>query len=699
MTDDIRLLRNIGISAHIDAGKTTLSERILFYTNKIHAMHEVKGRDGVGATMDHMELERKRGITITSASTNVEWNGHSINIIDTPGHVDFTIEVERSLRVLDGAVLVLCAVGGVQSQSLTVDRQLKRYGVPRLVFINKCDRLGADPEKVCRQVRERLGVNAVAIQLPIGRGEQFEGIVDLVGMQACYFDGERGETVRHGDIPAGMKDAVRAARESLLNAASMFSDELAEAWLDGRETPGMIRAAIRRGTIDMKLAPVLMGSAYKNKGVQPCIDAVVDYLPSPLDVRHTALDMDNGGAETVLTPDSSAGTVALAFKLEDGVYGQLSYIRIYQGSIEKGCELINTRTGRKTRVGRLIRPHASDMEAIAGAGAGDIVALFGIDCVSGDTFCGGGLTYALTSMHVPEPVISRAITPRDRKSADGMEKALRRFTKEDPTFRTYVDPESNQTILQGMGELHLDIYIERMRMEYGVEVDSAAPQVAYRESISAPVAFDYTHRKQTGGAGQYARVAGRIEPCADTEYEFVDEIRGGAIPTEYVPSCDKGFRACLAEGTFVGFPVVGVKVTVNDGNSHPVDSSDLAFQLAAIAAFRQAYEKAGPFVLEPIMKVEVEGPPEFEGSVLASINQRRGMIIATTEDMTFTRVEAEVPLSEMFGYSTVLRSCTQGRAEFTMEFSRYARVPASISDTLRKQFSASAKTRQRLREG
>ncbi len=693
MAFDTSTMRNIGISAHIDSGKTTLTERILYYCNKIHAIHEVKGKDGVGATMDSMELERERGITIASAATNVDWRRHSINIIDTPGHVDFTIEVERALRVLDGAVLVLCSVGGVQSQSITVDRQLKRYKVPRVAFINKCDRAGANPYRVKEQLCDKLGHNAVLMQIPIGLEDKFTGMVDLVTMKALYFDGEHGEDIRQEEIPADLLVEAEARRVELIDAVSMYCDDLAEAYLEGRETEEQIRTAVRKGVLSLDLTPVFVGTAYKNKGVQPLLDAVVDYLPSPTDRQYSALDLDNNEAEVPLSAQDDKPTVALAFKLEDGHYGQLTYIRIYQGSLKKSDELTNSRSGKSFKVGRLVRMHASDMEDIQTAGCGDIVALFGIDCASGDTFSQGSLHYSLTSMFVPDPVISLAIKPKDKKSADNMSKALNRFCKEDPTFHSFVDPESKETIIRGMGELHLDIYIERMKREYNVEIEAGMPQVAYRESITQRVDFDYTHKKQTGGSGQYGRVAGIMEPTHEHEYEFIDEITGGAIPREFISSCDKGFKACLAKGTVIGFPIVGVKMTINDGQSHPVDSSDMAFQLAAIGAFRQAYEKARPEILEPIMKVSIEGPAEFQGNALASVNQRRGIIISTSEDNTFSRVDAEVPLAEMFGFSTILRSITQGKANFTMEFARYGKVPAGKCEELVKQYQEQAKKR------
>lgn len=695
-------MRNIGISAHIDSGKTTLSERILYYCNKIHAIHEVRGKDGVGATMDSMELERERGITIASAATNVSWKGYQVNVIDTPGHVDFTIEVERSLRVLDGAILVLCSVGGVQSQSITVDRQMKRYHVPRIAFINKCDRTGANPYRVKQQLIDKLGLNAVLMQIPIGLEDRLEGVVDLISMKALYFDeGPNRDQVRETEIPAELLDEAQEKREEMLDAVSMFSDELMEAMLEDAVTEDLIRAAIRKGTIALELCPVFMGSAYKNKGIQPLLDGVLSYLPDPTEVTNIALDIDRNEEPVVLKADEDMPPVILAFKLEDGQYGQLTYIRIYQGKIKKGDELYNIRTRKKFKVGRLIKMHASEMEDITECGCGEIAALFGIECASGDTFCAPSLNYTMSSMYVPNPVISLAISPVDKKSADNMAKALNRFSKEDPTFRTYVDPESNQTIIQGMGELHLDVYIERMKREYKAEVTVGQPEVAYREAITQRADFNYTHKKQTGGSGQYARVAGYIEPIeppADgedmKEYEFVDEIKGGAIPNEYIPSCDKGFQAAMKKGSQIGFPVVGVRCVINDGAWHPVDSSDMAFQTAAIGAFRDAYEKAKPAILEPIMKVEVEGPSEFQGNIFGSINQRRGIIVSSTEDHNMCQVDAEVPLSEMFGYSTVLRSLTQGKAEFTMELAKYGRVPSSVSDELKKEYQEKRRKEQ-----
>ena len=686
MISDLKRIRNIGISAHIDSGKTTLTERILFYTKRIRVIHDVKGKDGVGAKMDSMDLERERGITIQSAATHCEWNNHFINIIDTPGHVDFTIEVERSLRVLDGAILVLCAVAGVQSQSMTVDRQMRRYNVPRLAFINKSDRTGANPLRVVAQLREKLKHNAVLMQIPIGLEGDHEGIVDLIEMKAHYFDGANGDSRRVEEIPASLRKQAEEKRGEMLDAVSMYSDELMEALLEDRATPELIHEAIRKGTISLDLTPVFLGSAYKNKAVQPLLDAVTRYLPSPAEVVNEALDASRGEEKVTLNSKLDAPFVALAFKLEDGRFGQLTYIRIYQGQLRKGDTIVNGRTGRDVRVGRLVRMHSDDMEDIQDAASGDIVALFGIDCASGDTFTSEKIRYTMTSMHVPEPVIHLRIKAKDKKAQANFAKALQRFTKEDPTFHARVDEESAETIISGMGELHLDVYVERMKREYGAEVETGAPQVAYREAISRKAEFNHTHRKQTGGSGQYGRVAGYVEPMEEGDFEFVDEIHGGSIPKEFIGAVEKGFKSMMSKGRLIGFPVTGFRVVINDGASHAVDSSDNAFQAAARGAFRSVYSSARPQILEPIMKVSVEGPLEFQGAFVRTIMQRRGIIIGTTEEEGFVRVDTEVPLAEMFGYSTDLRSSSQGKAEYTMEFSRYAPVPAEVHLELVKKY-------------
>ena len=693
MAMELTKIRNIGISAHIDSGKTTLTERILFYTQRIHKIHEVKGKDQVGATMDFMELERERGITIQSAATHCEWADHHINIIDTPGHVDFTIEVERSLRVLDGAILVLCGVAGVQSQSMTVDRQMRRYKVPRIAFINKLDRSGANPRRVVEGLREKLKHNAVLIQLPIGLESDFRGIIDLVKMKAFRFEGENGEHVVEEEIPAESLDEAKSAREEMLDAVSMFSDELTEAILEERVSEELINAAIRKGTISLDLTPVMLGSAYKNKGVQLLLNAVTKYLPNPTDVENMGVDLSNNEAPIAISADPNKPLVSLAFKLEDGRYGQLTYVRVYQGTLAKGMTITNMRTQKRHKVGRLVRMHANEMEDIEKSECGDIVALFGIDCASGDTFTDGTVDVAMSGMHVPAAVISLSIKPKDNKAQANLGKALGRFVREDPTFRSWVDQESGETIISGMGELHLDVYVERMKREYGVEVITGAPQVAYRETISQRADYLYTHKKQTGGSGQYAKIGGYVEPITDgsADFEFVDEVRGGAVPIEFIPSVEKGFRSMIHKGRLIGFPVIGLRVVLNDGAAHSVDSSDNAFQAAARGAFRTVYPQAKPIVLEPLMKLGVEGPTEFQGAIIKTIMQRRGVVIGTTEQEGFCQIEAEVPMAEMFGYATDLRSNTQGKAEFTLEFAKYAPAPNEVKEKLVEKFAGRLK--------
>ncbi|MAV89844.1 MAG: elongation factor G [Bdellovibrionaceae bacterium] len=686
---DINKVRNIGISAHIDSGKTTLTERILFYTGRIHAIHEVRGKDGVGATMDSMELERERGITIQSAATNVTWKDIEINIIDTPGHVDFTVEVERALRVLDGAILVLCGVSGVQSQSITVDRQMRRYKVPRMAFINKLDRAGANPFRVLQALREKLRHNAALMQIPIGAEDKLEGVVDLVTMKAVYFRGDNGENLEITDIPADLQDDAKKYRSELIGKAADFDDALAEKYLMEEEpTQEELMAAIRKGTLSLDLTPVFMGSAYKNKGVQLLLDGVESYLPSPAEMKYEGLDLDNNEEPVALKADSEAPTVALAFKLEDGRFGQLTYMRVYQGTLKKGDFITNVTNGKKVKIPRLVHMHADSMQDIEQARAGDIAALFGIDCASGDTFTDGTKNIAMTSMFVPDPVISLAVAPKDKSQADNFSKALQKFRKEDPTFRVHRDEESNETIISGMGELHLEVYIERMKREFKVDVVSGQPQVAYRETITKATPFDYTHKKQTGGSGQFAKVMGEFEPLevADKTYEFVNKIVGGKIPREYIPAVDKGFVEQMTKGLLIGAPIVGVKATLVDGAYHDVDSSEMAFRICAMTAFREAYHAASPAVLEPIMKLEVQAPEEFQGNVMGQINQRRGMINGTQTQEGFVVVEAQVPFSEMFGYSTELRSATQGKGEFTMEFSHYAQAPRNVQEELVKEY-------------
>ena len=690
MITDTEKVRNIGISAHIDSGKTTLTERILYYTQRIHAIHDVKGKDGVGATMDSMELEKERGITIASAATYCQWKGHEINIIDTPGHVDFTIEVERALRVLDGAVLVLCSVGGVQSQSITVDQQMKRYKVPSVAFINKCDRSGANPFRVINQLTEKLGHNAIALQIPIGLEADFSGVVDLIAMKAIYFDGENGEILRYEEIPAHLMEEAENRREQLIDAASMFSDDLTDAVLEETEiSDELLYSAIRSGALTRELTPVFMGSAYKNKGVQPLMDAITLLLPCPTEITNEALDLDRDEAPVPLVCDDDKPLVALAFKLEDGQFGQLTYVRVYQGKLAKGDTIYNVRTGKKVKIGRLARMHAEQMEDIEWIPAGFIGALFGIDCASGDTFAARGINLTMTSMYIPEPVISFAISPNDNKSEINMTKALSRFTKEDPTFKTYVNHETGETIISGMGELHIEVYIERMKREYQSDITTGMPQVAYRETITRKAEFDYIHKKQTGGAGQYGRVSGYLEPVDEEEFVFENRITGGSIPSQFIPSCEKSFRNCLKKGPAMEYPVTGIRIVLNDGASHSVDSSEMAFQAAARGAFRQGYAKASPVIHEPIMKVVVETPTEYQGAVMGSLNQRRGMIVGSQDEGVQSVIEAHVPLAEMFGYSTILRSLTQGKAQFTMEFSAYKKVPKGVAEELQKKANES----------
>src|SRR3954447_24155751 len=607
--ENLRNVRNIGISAHIDSGKTTLTERILYYSGRIHIINEVKG-GGDGAVMDHMELERERGITITSAATTVQWQDKKINIIDTPGHVDFTVEVERSLRVLDGAVLVLCAVAGVQSQSITVDRQMKRYRVPRLAFINKMDRTGPNPANVIQQLESKLGLTTVPLQLPIGAESNFEGVIDLISREAVYFDGDKGEKTRREPIPAAMTEAAERARQGMLEALSLVSDEIMELLLEEQEVPlDLIHTTLREGTIAQQICPVLIGSAYKNKGVQLLLDAVNRYLPSPLDREIFAKDNNNGMAEVPLASDPDAPLVAMAFKLVEEPFGQVTYMRIYQGTLRKGEFYFNSRQRKKTRISRILRVHADQKEDIDAAGAGDIVAVMGLECATGDTYCSEGTNVSLESIYAAEPVIALSIQPNKRADYDKLSKALNRFMREDPTFRVHVDPETSETIISGMGELHLEIYVERIRREYKVDCTVGAPKVSYRETPTRETPFNYKHRKQTGGSGQYAHVVGVMVPLpadAPEPFIFEDEVTGGRIPSEYIPSVEKGFRDSLHKGPVAGYEVIGVKMVLQDGSYHDVDSSDMAFQICARDCFRETFRKADPVLLEPIMKVEVE---------------------------------------------------------------------------------------------
>jgi len=689
---DLSKLRNMGISAHIDSGKTTLSERILYYAGRIHRIQEVKG-GGDGATMDYMDLERERGITITSAATSVKWGDCDINLIDTPGHVDFTVEVERSLRVLDGAILVLCAVGGVQSQSMTVDRQMKRYKVPRLAFINKMDRTGANFDRVVKQLREKLGCDAVPMQIPIGKEDKLEGVIDLVAMKAIHFDGDNGENVRIEPIPAALEGAAKEGRHAMLESLAMYSDTLMEKLLSEEPvSDDEIHAVVKQALQNQSITPVFCGSAYKNKGVQPLLDAVVRYLPNPLERKVVAKKWDKPDEAFSLEPDPKKPLVAMAFKIVDDPYGQLTFMRLYQGSINKGEAYINQRTSQKQRFSRIVRMHADKREEIDSAEAGDIVAVMGVDAASGDTYAAEQKYCTLENMFVPEPVIKMAITPVNRDGLDKLSKALQRFTREDPTFRMSTDEETGETLIAGMGELHLDIYVERIKREFKVEVEVGAPKVSYREAPTRGTAYDYKHKKQTGGSGQYAHIIGHLEPLpeeATENFVFEDAVVGGRVPREYIPSVEKGFRAVLDKGPIAGFPIVGVKATLEDGSYHDVDSSDMAFQICARAGFREAFLATKPVLLEPIMKMEVEVPADFQGPVTGELNKRRGLIISTETVGNTSTIVAEVPLAETFGYSTDLRSMTQGQGVFTMEFSKYRPTPGNIQkeiiETKKKQ--------------
>lgn len=693
---DLSKVRNIGISAHIDSGKTTLTERILFYAGRIHKIGEVRG-EGDGATMDHMELEKERGITITSAATQVSWKGYTVNVIDTPGHVDFTVEVERSLRVLDGAILVLCSVGGVQSQSLTVDRQMKRYKVPRIAFVNKMDRTGADFYSVVRQIDTKLKGNPVPIQMPIGSGASYEGSIDLIDMKAIYFEGDRGENVVRKDIPAELQDEAEERRHEMLEALSMFDDELMEAMLEEADIDNdKIRAIIRKATLAQEMTAVMCGTAFKDKGVQELLDAVNAYLPAPNEVEVTAIDvkateaaikageLQEGETKRVVLSDSpNDPLVCMAFKTVLEQFGQLTYTRIYQGKIVKGESYINARTGQKVRFGRLVRMHSNDREDIDVAEAGDIIAVVGIDCASGDTFCGDGADYSLENIYVPEPVIRLSIEPADRAAADRLGKALERFRREDPTFHVSSDPETNETIIAGMGQLHLEVYIERIRREYRCDVRIGEPKVSYKEMPTKPVEFNYKHKKQTGGSGQYAHVVGKLfilPEDEEEEYIFNNNISQGRIPTQYIPAALAGFKRALEQGPLIEAEVVRAGVDLDDGSYHDVDSSEKAFETCGWQAVRDALKKADVSLLEPIMKLEVEAPDEFQGSVTGHLSSKRGIVNSSEVREGTVYLEAEVPLAEMFDYANELRSMTQGKGGFSMEFAVYRQCPRNIQE-------------------
>ncbi len=678
--------RNIGIMAHIDAGKTTTTERILYYTGRTHRIGEV--HEGA-ATMDWMAQEQERGITITSAATTCEWRDHRINIIDTPGHVDFTVEVERSLRVLDGAVAVFDSVAGVEPQSETVWRQADRYRVPRIAYVNKMDRMGANFERSVETMRERLRANAIPVHLPIGAEADFAGMVDLVTMTAITYGDDLGTQVNEGPIPDDMLKAAQAAREQLIEALADYDDELAEAYLDGQEISAeTLRHGIRAGVLAIAITPVLCGSSFKNKGVQNLLDAVVDYLPSPLDVP-PAEGVDAKDEETAVTrpSDPAAPFAALAFKvMSDPYVGRLTYLRVYSGKIEAGANIVNATKDKKERAGRLLVMHANSREDVTGAAAGDIVAAVGLkSTTTGDTLCDPAHPVILERMTFPEPVIQVAIEPKTKADQDKLSTALQRLSDEDPTFRVFTDEETGQTIIAGMGELHLDVLVDRMRREFNVEANVGAPQVAYRETIRKAVQkVEGKFVRQTGGRGQFGHVYVDMEPNEPGKgYEFENKVVGGSIPKEYIPSVDAGIREALESGVIAGFPMVDVRVRLVDGSYHEVDSSEMAFKIAGSMAAKAAAQKASPVLLEPMMTVAVETPSDFTGAVSGDMSRRRGQIQGIEPRAGIEVVTALVPLSEMFGYATSLRSATQGRAAFTMQFERYEPVPQSIAETIK----------------
>lgn len=691
---DVENIRNIGISAHIDSGKTTLTERLLFYTGRIKEMHEVKGKDRVGAKMDSMELERQRGITIQSAATYIDWKETNINIIDTPGHVDFTVEVERALRVLDGAVLVLCAVGGVQSQTMTVCRQMSRYNVPSIAFINKLDRVGANHYRVLSQMRSKLGYNCALLQLPIGLEGKHEAVIDLIHRKAFYFEGAHGEIVEEREPPSNMKAEIEDLRQELIENVSNVDDILGEMFLeDKKPTETEIMNAIRRSCLQRKFFPVLMGSALKNKGVQPLLDAVISYLPNPSEVTNLAYtEEEKESVKIIMDParNNSKTGVCLAFKLEAGKFGQLTYLRVYQGMIKRGDWIFNTRTGKKLKVSRLVRMHSDEMEDINEAYAGDICALFGVDCASGDTFVTEkNLKLSMEPIFVPEPVISMSIKPKDKNNLDAFAKGINRYTREDPTFRIHYDADIKETIASGMGELHLEIYGQRMEREYNCPVILGKPKVAFRESLLKPCEFDFLHKKQHGGAGQYGRVIGIMEPLPpekNTQLIFTDETVGPNVPKQFIPAIEKAFRSFCEKGMLSGHKIAGVKFRLQDGDHHIVDSNDLSFNMAVQGAIRQVYEYGSWHILEPIMCVEVTVPEEFHSAVMTHMSKRNGIIIGTDVRENWSTIRAEVPLNNMFGYSTDLRSATQGKGEFTMEYSRYSPAMLNVQQELIDQY-------------
>lgn len=686
----IERYRNIGIMAHIDAGKTTTTERVLFYTGVSHKLGEV--HDGA-ATMDWMEQEQERGITITSAATTCFWNGmggnypeHRINIIDTPGHVDFTIEVERSLRVLDGACTVFCAVGGVQPQTETVWRQANKYQVPRLAFVNKMDRSGANFMRVYEQIKTRLKAVPVPIQLPIGAEDKFEGVVDLVKMKAIYWDDEsRGMKFEERDIPEALQVDAKAWREKMLESAAEANEDLMNKYLEGGDLDiAEIKIGLRARTINNEIVPMMCGTAFKNKGVQAMLDAVIDYMPSPTDILAVQGEKESGEPDKRRADDNEPFS-ALAFKIATDPYvGQLIFFRVYSGVVVSGDTVYNPIKGKKERIGRILQMHANQREEIKEVRAGDIAAAVGLkDVVTGDTLCDSQNVITLERMDFPEPVIHVAVEPKTKMDQEKMGIALNRLAQEDPSFRVRTDEESGQTIISGMGELHLEIIVDRMKREFGVEANVGAPQVAYREAIRKLVEIEGKFVKQSGGRGQYGHVWLRMEPNETGKgFEFVDEIKGGAVPREYIPAVEKGLLETLPSGVLAGYPVVDVRVTLFDGSYHDVDSNENAFKMAASIAFKDGMRKANPVLLEPMMAVEVETPEDFMGNVVGDLSSRRGMIQGMEDIPGFKVIRAEVPLAEMFGYSTALRSATQGRATYSMEFKHYSEAPKNVAEAI-----------------
>lgn len=680
-------VRNIGIIAHIDAGKTTTTERVLYYTGVSHKIGEV--HEGT-ATMDWMEQEKERGITITSASTTCFWKNHMVNIIDTPGHVDFTVEVERSLRVLDGAVGVFCAVGGVEPQSETVWRQGDRYGVPRIAFINKMDRVGADFYSVVSEIKEKLGAIPLVLQLPIGAESSFAGIIDLLKMKAIVWDSDvLGATYSEKDIPEDLVDKASEYKNKLIETLSDFDDALMEKYLEGEDvSENEIKAAVRKATIGNNVTPVLCGTAFKNKGVQPLLDAVVDYLPSPMDIPPVKGTDPRSDQETERNADDKESLSLLAFKIMSDPYvGRLTYFRVYSGTLKSGSYAYNSTKGKTERVGRLLRMHANKREDVDSVHAGDIAAAIGLKYTgTGDTLCDENNPIVLESMEFPEPVISIAIEPKTKADRDKLSVALQKLAEEDPTFRIRYDEETNQTIVSGMGELHLDIIVDRLKREFKVGVNVGQPQVAYKESIKTPIKQESKFVRQTGGHGQYGHVWLEIEPLENNKgFEFVDKIVGGVIPREFISSVEAGVKEALETGILAGYPVVDVKVTLFDGSYHEVDSSDMAFKIAGSMAFKEGVKKAKPYLLEPIMDVEVNTPEQYLGDVMGDINSRRGKIKNMEEKGQLKIIKADIPLGEMFGYATSLRSVTQGRGTYTMQFAHYDEVPKSIAEKIIKK--------------